>query len=242
MTKLIETAAMVLGGLSLFAVSFVAFTVVSGVPLDDVAILGKLLPEPEEHAPAPEEPTKTPERQRSNTAVVEASIGSIGAWSLPSPFTQSELRELAEELKAKLREIDLREAELDQRQKDVDAQLEVVAERFRALEEMRSDLEAFKAELLLREQEVLRDEAAAHERESARWGDVALVVAGLEDDEAGKRLTSFPPEDAARILLAMQPERAAELLNQLEGDDWKAYVEAYTEARARLRAGSGAKR
>lgn len=238
MTKLIETAAMVLGGLSLFAVSFVAFTVVSGGPLEDVAVIGKFFASSEEDSdsdePAPT--TETPqEKPKTNTEVVEASLGSIGVWSLPSPFTQTELRTLTDELKGKLQQLDLREADLERREKDLASDQEIVTERFTSLETMRKDLEAFKAELMLREQEVIRDEGAAEERENARWADVARVIAGLEDEVAGRRLISFPAEEAATILLAMEPERAAELLNQLEGDDWKSYVEAYTDARAKVR-------
>ena len=243
MSKIIEIVAMLLGGLSLLAVSFVGFSVLSGAPLQDVAVIGGMFATEDEDgaksngsdaAPAtPPEPEK-----RSNTEVVEASIGSMGAWSLPSPFTQTELKSLADEMKGKLRRLDLREAELDQREKEVLADQELIAERFESLETMRKELEAFKAELTLREQEVLRDESAAQEEETARWGDVARVIAALEDEAAGLRLASFPPDDAASILVAMDPERAAELLNQLEGDRWKDYVEAYTEKRVKARLGA----
>ena len=238
MTKIIEIAAMILGGLSLLAVSFVGFTVVSGSPLHEMAVIGKYFAseetEDDSAAPANSEPEE-PEKPKTNTEVVETSLGSMGAWSLPSPFTQNELQSLTDELKTKLQRLDLLEAELQQREQQVEEDREVIAERFAALEDMRKDLEAFKAELSLREQEVLRDESAAQEQETARWQDVANVVAALEDDAAGRRLMSFPPEDAASILLAMDAERAAELLNLLDGDSWKDYVEAYTDARAKAR-------
>lgn len=241
MTKIIETAAMALGGLSLFAVSFVGFSVFSGRPLRDVALIGGLLPpadEAEATPPAGGPQSSEPPAQdaRTERQVVEASLGTLGAWSLPSPFTPNELRTLTEELKARLARLDLRQAELERASAELEADREVIAERFGALEEMRKDLEAFKAELILREQEVLRDEGAARERENERWTSVARVLSGLEDEAAGRRLASFTPEEGAQILLGMEETRAAELLNQLEGKLWKDFVGAYTEARA-LRSG-----
>jgi len=239
MTKLIETAAMALGGLSLLAVSFVAFTVFSGTPLDEVAVLSKLLHGQDAATEPPTEPVEVaPSKPRSNTDVVETTLGSLGAWTLPSPFTENELQTLTDELKTKLQRLDLRQADQDRREEELDADRKTVAERFDSLESMQKDLEAFKAELKLREQEVLRDEAAASERATARWTDVGRVIAALEDEAAGRRLSSFPPEDAARILLSMEPTRAAEILNQLEGDSWKDYVEAYTDLRAASGKGS----
>lgn len=235
MTKLIEAAAMLLGGLSLFAVSFVGFSVVSGTPLRDVAVVGKLLDhEPLEEAPAGAAALETlPASRRTERQVIESSLGTLGTWSLPAPFTQEELRALADELQARLKTLDVRETQLDQRERDLESRDGEIAERYSTLEDMRKDLEAFKAELILREQEVRRDEGAREERESARWSGVARVIAGLEDEAAGRRLAAYGPEEAASILLAMDEARATEVLNQLEGERWKAFVNAYTEARAR---------
>lgn len=238
MTKIIETTAMVLGGLSLFAVSFVGFSVFSGRPLREMALVGSLLP-PEDEAESTaiaggQEPVESaPREARTERQVVEASLGALSAWSLPSPFTPNELRTLSEELKAKLARLDLREAELERTAAELEADRDVIAERYEALEEMRKDLEAFKAELILREQEVRRDEGAAEERENERWTSVARVLSGLEDELAGRRLASFTPEEGAQILLGMDDTRATELLNQLEGKLWKDFVGAYTEAQAK---------
>lgn len=234
MSKLIEIAAMVLGGLSLFAVSFVAFTMVSGTDMRRVAVIGSLLPEVAvdgdgEPVAEPETHALPPMPQRTNEQVVEASLGVLGTWNLPSPYTQNELQALADELKMRRSRLELRANDLDVREQDLEAEQELIAEQHRTLEAMKAELEAFQAELALREQELRNEERAVADAHTERWKGVARVIAGLETDAAATRLKAFEPVEAARILTQMDDERAATLLNELDGKLWKDYVDAYTD-------------
>ncbi len=240
MNRLIEIAAMVLGGASLFTVCFVAFVTLSGRPIHEVAVIGKLFPAPEEgreeravEGEGPEGQETAP-RNLSDAAVVEASLGLLSAWTLPSPYSTSELRVLSEELKEKRAELEERERSLGRRERTVQEQERGLEERARSLEELRALLEQDEEELLAREQTLARGESAASAAEDARWAEVGRVLEGLEDEQAGKRLLEYTPQEAARVLAGMEDEqRAGEILNQVQGARWKEYVDAYTAAKAR---------
>jgi len=232
MNRLIELAAMLLGGLSLFAVAFVGFTVVSGTPMSEVPMVGSFF-EPPQLETAPDDGEEEKERQerlaeRTDKEVIQASMGVLDVWSLPSPYTRTELQTLTDELKARMHRLDLQETELAEREARVQEQLDVVAERFETIESLRAQLDSYRDELELRAQEVERVESDADARREARWQRVAGVIANLDDEVAGARLSSYSPEDAAMILTAMDDGRAADLLNQLQGERWKEYVDAYT--------------
>lgn len=238
MSKLIEFAAMALGGLSLLAVSFVAFTMVSGTDMRDVAVIGKLLPQVEtdgEPAGEPASNDRLPDPpKRTDQQLVEASLGVLGTWSLPSPYSHNELQALAEELKMRRSRLELRENDLDVREGELRAEHELIAERHRTLEAMKAELEAFQSELTLREQELLREEKAVADSRTERWKGIARVIAGLETEAAATRLKAFEPVEAARILGQMGDEQATTLLNELDGAVWKDYVDAYTDHLAEL--------
>lgn len=235
MTKAIEIAAMTLGGLSLFAVCFLGFAVMSGTPLHEVAGIGAFFDAPqvatpgEAGEPGPEEQEKPPKRPVSE--VVSAGIGVMGTWTLPAPYTKEELQGLVDELKGKLTTIQQREAHLDERERKLDDQAADLAERFESMERLRVRLEEFQRELDLRELEVQRGEKAVAQEESARWKDVAGILADLDETQAGQRLVEYPPEEAGAILRAMNPEQANAVLNAVDPSRWKEYVDAYTKAR-----------
>jgi flagellar motility protein MotE (MotC chaperone) len=231
MSKAIEIAAMTLGGLSLFAVCFLGFAVLSGTPLHQVAGIGRLLGAPTPLTPEfPEQPENTDEHPgpRPEGDVISSSIGVMGTWTLPSPYTQDELRGLTDEIKGKLTVLELREQQLDDRELQLDDEADSIAERFEAMERLRADLETFQRELELRELEVMRDEETTRDQNAAQWRDVAVILADLDEEEAGKRLVEYPPEQAAAILRAMTPADASTALNAIEHGRWKEYVDAYT--------------
>jgi len=236
MSKLIEIAAMVLGGLSLFAVSFVAFTTFSGTELGDVAVIGRFFEHDDDADDASEAPSETPPEapERTNAQVVEASLGVLGTWHLPAPYSSNELQALADELKMRRSRLELRRNDLDVREEALEAEKELIAERHRTLEAMQEELESFQSELVLREQEVRREERAVEETRTQRWKGIARVIAGLETPVASERLKTFEPVEAARILGQMDEERATTLLNELDGAIWKDYVDAYTDRLAEL--------
>src|SRR5262245_60348770 len=124
MNRLIEIAVMALGGVSLFLVAFVGFASLSGKDMSQVAVIGKLFPAPpgeaQEHSVVAE---AAPDAERehgknlSDAAVVEASLGVLSAWTLPSPYSTSELRVLSEEIKKKRAEMTETEHALSRRER-----------------------------------------------------------------------------------------------------------------------------
>jgi len=246
MNKIIEIIAMAVGGLSLFLVALVGFASMSGRDVSRIAVIGKLFPTPpEEGAPgetgegAPSGGETAEEasgsESLSDSAVIEASLGVLSAWTLPSPYSTSELRVLSEEIKRKHGQLEERERTLNRRERAVSEDEHELEERLKTLEELRTHLESLQQELTDKELELQRQESSIEAGKDARWGQVALVIGGIEEPAAAARkLQEFPAEDAAKILRALGDDaRASEILNQVDPARWKSYVDAYTFEKAR---------
>ena len=152
----------------------------------------------------------------------------MGTWDLPSPFTQEELQSLIDEFKGLRAVQDLREQELDEREMQLDSQTATIAERFQSLARLRTECEEFARKLDLRELEVIRDEEITRDKDTAQWREMGEVLAGLDETVAGQRLVQYLPEEAAAILRAMTPAEASTLLNSIDAQLWKEYMDAYT--------------
>ncbi len=252
MNRIIEIAVMAIGGLSLFLVCFVGFASLSGKDMSQVAVIGKLFPAPPsesgEHGSAAVEgehadaKSGAHESSLSDAAVIEASLGVLSAWTLPSPYSSSELRVLSEEIKRKRAELEEFEHALARRERAVQDDEGELAERLKTLEQMQEHLENLQGELSEREQAVARQEDAVQAGADSRWTSVAGVIGAIEEPAAAaKRLAEYEPEEAAKILRALGDDvRAGEILNALEESRWKEYVGAYTAEKAR--AGGKSKR
>src|SRR5262245_41705342 len=209
MNRIIEIVAMAVGGLSLFLVCFVGFVAMSGKDMSQVAVIGKLFPAPqeEEHAAQGEELAQGeehPAESLSDAAVIEASLGVLSAWTLPSPYSTSELRVLSEEIKKKHAELEEHEQALARRERAVKEDEQELEERLKTLEELRAHLEALQLELSEREQGLTRQENAQQAQKDAGWAQLAGVLGALEEPaEAAKKLQEFEPPEAAKILHAI---------------------------------------
>lgn len=248
MNRVIEIVAMILGGLSIFLVFFVGFVAMSGKPVSEIAVIGKLFPaaHPAEEGQetghesagghdAEGAPGRTEASHLSDSAVIESSLGILSAWTLPSPYSTSELRQLSTEIKHRHEELEAREQALARRERAVQDEERGLDERRESLEELRKHLESLQKEIVLQEQSLSRKAEASMAGEQARWGEVARVIAGLENEEAGKRIQEYSAAEAAKILRAMGDEtRAGEILNQVPGASWKEFVDAYTAEKARV--------
>lgn len=230
MSRFVEIAVLALGGLSLFAVAFLGFASMAGTPMEDVPLIGPLFEEADAD-PAPAQPaasgsadTAPPSREQT----IRANVGLLSAFSVEAAFDAGELEDLSRELKTARLELDQRLEAVAAREAEVERRAEHVDRQFATLEELRAELEEFEARLRLREQEVLRDEAAFDETEAAALAEVARLFASGDAEELASRLVRFPPEEAARLLRSLDAERAAELLNALPDDRWKEYVDAYS--------------
>jgi len=227
MSRIIEMIAFAVGGLSLFVVCFVGFASLSGKDVSQIAVIGRLFPAPpaEEHAAkAGEEPAEGEHAEKlSDAAVVEASLGVLSAWTLPSPYSTSELRVLSEEIKKKRAEMAEAEHAVARRERAVQDDEQELVERQKTLAEMQAHLENLETELAEREQAVSVCESALDAGADARWASVASVIATIEEPAAAaKRLQEFEPAEAAKILRSLDDdERAGEILNAVEEARWQ---------------------
>ena len=225
MRRILRIAGLAAAGLSLFGLSFIGFSLASGAPRHEIALIGWLFdppPDPEEG----EEPP-APEEAPSDLEVLESRMGALATYSLEPPFTEGELQRMVDEIKGRQLELQRWEEELVEREGRSQERQETVDEQFESLAEMRLRLEEFELELDLREREVERGEAARAEREEAAFLKTAELFKEGDAEELSKRLLEFPSDEAAKILQALGKERARELLAALPDSSWKEYADAY---------------
>jgi|GEM_PF-1728188 len=246
MPKPLELALLGIGGTSLFAVCFVGFASVAGVPMHSLPVVGALYetPEPLEEEPveAPVDPTRAeelapkPDFGPSDRAVLQDAIASLGGWALPPPFEMEELGRLTAELRQGREDNERREQLLDSRELQLEDEYDRLQKRSIEFDEMRQDLEAREAQLArdrseieqlateLERPDLVRDENADRE--------LLLKAQMFKDgdaDTAAERLTAYPAAEAAQILHKLENDtRAIEILNALPKEQWKEYVDAYS--------------
>lgn len=232
MNKLARIFGIGAGALLLFASAFILFTALSGVPLRDVAVLGSIIDGGAKHEDAPATVTPTEEvPYKSDGDIIEANVDVLDAFLIESPFDAQGLESLQRELKGKIRELEDRRRRQRDRERELDEREESLGVRYEELMKLRSTLEELEAELFARSEEIERDERAQKQRESEAWKRLARSFEDGDVDELASRLALYPPADAARLLHALDDDRAGELLNALPVDDYKDYAEAYLEFR-----------
>lgn len=237
MNKVVEWTALSIGGLCLFAVSFLGFALSAGVPLKEVAVIGPMFEEAEDD-PESEEPEEdqvdspmesidpaVPEPPESE--VVQRNAEFLSLWTVPAPFEASELESLATRIKAKEDDLERRLRALEEREDDFSERAAGLTDQFATLETLRAEMMDLDRELRLREKEVESDDAAAAERERTGWSKTARLFEEGEAQETSRRLTKFKPSEAAKILRAMDETRALELLKAIPDELWKEYFDAY---------------
>ena len=229
------------GGLVLLFGSFVTFAALSGQPLHKVAVLNLFVKAPDapRDASPREHESETPATQPAPTAqgekplakedvkAVERTIGVLGAFALPSPFSTDELTDLQQQLgrgnkdlKARLARVEQRERELDDRERDIE-------QRQLELTELRQKLVDKESELRMLSDEITRDSEARNARDAASWKELSKFFEEGDPKQLAKNLLSFEPREAVKILQSLDDERASELVNALPTDKIHDYLEAY---------------
>jgi hypothetical protein len=229
MQRVLEASVLALGATSLFLVAFVGFAASSGVPLEDVAVVGRLFSKGEAQSVEPAPPGEPPVEQlpRTDHEVIQSNLGVLAAFRLPSPYTGEGLQRLADELKAKRFDLDRRESAVSEREGLVTQREDAVSNQLQLLEDLRADLERRAKELEQRAAEVQRDEGAAAAKDASVRKARAELFATGDPEELSPRLLQFSPEEAGRILRSLGGERAKLILDALPGADWKTYADAY---------------
>jgi flagellar motility protein MotE (MotC chaperone) len=229
------------GGLVLLFGSFVTFAALSGQPLHKNAVLKLFVPPPvapregsprtaESETPAAQPATSSQGEKplaKEDVKAVERTIGVLGAFALPSPFSTDELTDLQQQLgrgnkdlKARLAKIEQRERELDDRERDVE-------QRQLELTELRQKLGEKESELRMLSDEVTRDSEARNARDAASWKELSKFFEDGEPADLAKKLLSFDRREAAKILRSLDDERASAIVNALPADKYHDYLDAY---------------
>jgi flagellar motility protein MotE (MotC chaperone) len=247
MKPAVKYAVMGGGALVLLFGSFATFAALSGQPLHKVAILKYFVSAPldpkaggdapdehtaagETHAPEGEHPA-TAEAPKTDGAeeqkAVEKTISVLGAFTLPSGFStdelvdmQGELRKSAQETKALLTRLKQRERDLVDRENDID-------QRVKDLAAFQKRLTAWNLELEMQKAENDRDASARAELDNASWKQLAKFFEEGDPADMVKKLLSFPPREAAKILRALDDERSGSILNALPADKYADYIQEY---------------
>ena len=232
MSSLPKAAGLAFGALSLFFLSFVTFTALSGAPMHEVAVIGSLFePPPDEKSEKAEVadfgPPADPVDNKTQGEILEASANVLGSFVLPSPFSSTELQELSSELKAKKIDYEHRLRKLHERESVLEERETLVEERYAELSTLRSALQEFEAELSLRSEEVSRDEKARIEREKVSWATVARLFEKGDAEDLIAKLLTYSPEEAAKIFSSLSVDRVRALTEALPVDRYQEYVNAF---------------
>ena len=235
MGKLIEIIAMSIGGISLFTVCFLGFAITSGKPLAEVPLVGPLLAmDPAEGpvvkvvSPADQIPTSA----RPKAEILDHTSGVLQTFSVQSPFSQVELRELADSLKDTKAELERRTKEVKTRGADLELKSEALDDREQRMAQLRVQYEEDVKELLLRESEIKRAEELSSDRDQRVYQNKASSLADLDPAEAVKRLETYKVEEVAKVLHAMEDGPAAEIVKVLPQDRWEEVVDRLSRLRA----------
>jgi len=235
MGKFIEILAMTLGGFSLFAVAFLGFAISSGKDLEEVPVIGSMLTaeKPEVDPEAGLTPAeKIPLSTRPKEEIIQHTAGVLQTFSVKSPYSQSELKELADSLKETKLKLERRVEEVEAESMDIGFRNEALDDREARIGELQKQLDLRTEELLLRESEVQRDEQLATEREQLVYQNKASSLADLTPDVAVERLASYQVEEVAKILHAMDDNKASLIVKVLPQDRWEEVVDRLSRLRA----------
>jgi len=256
MNPFVKSSLLSLGGVVLFAGAFVGFAKLRGAEWHEIAVIGAFFPKPPEGEPDPSlaeadhesghEPGATAEvppvarehepARKPPPEVRSARLSLLDAFSLESPYTSSQLQALADSLEAKNREAEQRLAAIAEQEQLIADRMEALNEHQGALQELRAKLERMQEELRVRSEELEKDSSLRETREAEEWRARGKLFEEGEAEQLAKRLLAYAADDAAKILVTLEPERARELLDALPEAQWQAYAEAYSEATARASA------
>lgn len=228
MKKLLVPVAALAGAAVLFAVAFLGFAWMRADGPHQLPVIGGLFPEPQEEAEEEPERVAVP-RQRVEEAE-QAGLGLLDVFRIDSPIAKEELATLAATLKTRLAALDAREAELGRSEARLAERAALLDEQMVTINELRTELERWQTELEARAAEVRRDEDAAAARDDESWSKLSKLFEKGDAASLAAKLGGYPPEQAAKVLVGLKPDRARDLLEKLGGENWKDYWEAYRVA------------
>jgi len=230
--------------------SFIGYIVLSGTPVQELKGVGKLFAEDvkaEVVVEAPVESYSEDEARAADTRAAQQVFDdaglALGAFSFPAPFSVKELNALEARLTTKIAELAEREQALEQREREADRTREHLTDLESALEQQRSALlrqsdnnEARGAELSNMSGAVAAQRSALNAENELHQEKLAQLYADNKAEDAARMLMSAAgPSEAALILVRLEPERQAELLEEIESqrpEEFKAYYDAFNRSLA----------
>lgn len=240
MNRLIEIAAMCLGGVSLLAVSFLGFAFLTGAPLSEMAVVGKYFAEPEPTDAEKVKEEKREQRPPTKRETIDRHTSAMGLFDLPSPYSADELQSLESTLRDRIETLNARELDLDQRQEEIDAKSKQLAEQLETLLNMRDELELRQQSLDARSSEVARAELVKSKDDDGTATITAQFLADFEDQDRAKSLLTVYEDSAALILSKMDPDVASTTLSLMFAEDGEGKkFRKISEEYARLAADKG---
>ena len=233
--KIVKYAAISLAAIVLFAASFFLFAILSGTPLDQLAVIGKYMAKSQDESQVPADPetsvaSELKEDRRPEEVVLSSATSPLQAFLLQSPFSTEELQQLQSELKSKITANAARQLDLNARQREIETREKHLEDRWSELEAIRNALNQRELELTQRGDEIDREARVAAETEEASWEGIASIFSEGKVKDLKDKLLAFPPEKAALIMKSLPESRAAELLQTLTGEDFRTYTDAYRKA------------
>jgi flagellar motility protein MotE (MotC chaperone) len=229
MKKLLLPAALLLGAAVLFTVAFLGFAWMRADGPHELPLIGGLFPEPAPEVVDEAEPELAAAPEQAPPAA-RAGLGLLDVFRVDSGIDKAELSTLAATLKSRLAALEARQAELDGEEERLAERAELLDEQMNTIHALRTELERWQTELEQREAVLKRDEAVEGERDAASWAKLSKLFEKGDASSLAAKLASYSPEEAARVLVGLKPDRARELLEKLGGESWKDYWEAYRRA------------
>jgi len=231
-----------LGGLMLLVGSFATFSILSGTPPSELKAVGGLFPESveAEEVERPDDPEAEVEREsdtRSPRQVLEEAATPLQLFTLPNPFSAEELKSLERRLQTKYQELEERERLLDAYSSELDQEREHIADLYREFTDLKTALMEQEAENDAVGAENVRDRRVFEEKRLASYAKMAPLFADTKADEAARLLVStYPPDEAALVLIELEEGRISELIGsiaKLFPDDGPTYMRALQDERER---------
>lgn len=247
MNGILKISLLTLGGTALFGGSFVGVALVSGRKPHEIPLLKNFAHAPEKahdehpteehpettHEPEtaphdPEHAPAVPHRPQDEEKPSTASV--LGAFVMPAPFTSDELAQMQSKLALRLEQSEVTLAAAREKERALDERERALNGREKELVALKNELDTRTKELAMREQELARDADANAAREEKSWGELARFFEEGKVDDLVKKLVTFSPVDAAKILHQMDAERAIALVNALPQDQYKTFLDAYRKS------------
>jgi flagellar motility protein MotE (MotC chaperone) len=229
MKKLLKPAALALGAAVLFTVAFLGFAWMRADGPHAMPLIGGMFPQPALEA-APEAGSEVAEVPAHAQPAARAGLGLLDVFRVESPIDAEELAALAATLKSRLAALDARAAELDREEERLAERAELLEEQMSTIHALRTELERWQTELEQRQAALRGDEAVEAERDAASWAKLSKLFEKGDASSLAAKLAGYSPDEAARVLVGLKPDRARELLEKLGGTSWKDYWDAYRRA------------